>query len=66
MHYAEIHVLDTMIGLIAVSRDRGGFQGLEMLNTSVVFIHSLHDWSFSFSNILEATLIAIDNVNNII
>ena len=43
----------------------GRFQMLLMLNTSVVFIYSFPDWSFSFSYIFEATLIAIDNLNNI-
>ena len=37
-----------------------------MLNTFEVFIHSLPNWSFSFSKILDATLIAVDNIDSII
>ena len=55
-----------MIGLIVVSGDRGRLQGLVMLNTPEVLIDTLPDWSFSFFNILVATLIAIDNVDYII
>ena len=32
------------------------------MNTSVVFIHTLSNWSFGLSYILEATFSAINNV----
>ena len=37
-----------------------------ILNTSKVFIHSLSAWSFGFPNILESTLRAVNNVNQVV
>ena len=48
-----------------MSRDWSGFLRLEFLNTSVVFIHSIPEWPFCFSNVLVATFVAIYNVNYI-
>ena len=36
-----------------------------VLNTSEMFIHSLSQWSLVFTNVVEATLRAIDKINQI-
>ena len=54
-----------MFGLCKVSRARGRDLCIEFLDMSVVLIHSLSDGSFSFTNVLETTLSALYNVNDI-
>ena len=36
-----------------------------VLNTSEVFMPSLSEWSFGFSNVLETTLRAVNDVNQV-
>ena len=36
-----------------------------VLNTSIVFIHSLSEWSFGLSYVFEATFRAVNDVNQI-
>ena len=65
LHYAELHVSDTMLGLCKVSRDWCCINCIEFLNTSVMFIHPLSDRSFGLSNVLETAFIAIDYIYHI-
>ena len=65
MHYAELHISDTMFGLCKVSRDWCGINCIEFLNTSMMFIHSLSDRPFGLSNVLETTFIAINYIYDI-
>ena len=48
-----------------MSRDWSGLVLLEFLDTTEVLTHSIPNWSFGFSYILEVTFVAIYNVNYI-
>ena len=65
MQDAEFHVFHRMIFLCEMPRDWSGLVSLEFLDTTVVFIHPISDRFFGFSSVLEATLIAMNDVNHI-
>ena len=65
MQDAEFHVFHRMIFLCKMPTDLSGLISLEFLDTTVVFIHPISDRSFGFSSVLEATLVAINDVNHI-
>ena len=62
---AKFHVSHRVIFLCEVPRDWSGFFSLEFFNTAVVFMHPVSDRPFGLSCVLETTLGAIYNVNNI-
>ena len=52
-----------MIFLAEMSRDRSGFISGEFLDTRMVFIHSISEWSLGFTNVLVATFFTVYDVN---
>ena len=63
MQDTEFHVFHRMIFLYEMPGDWSSLVSLEFLDTAVVFIHPISNWSFGLSSILEATLVAINDVN---
>ena len=64
MQDTEFHVFYRMIFPCEMPGDWSSLVSLEFLDTAVVFIHPISNWSFGFSSIL-VTLVAINDVNYI-